>query len=117
MDAALQRIEAAILVVRGHRVLLDADLALLYGVPPKRLNEQVRRNHERFPDDFMFQLTGDEVASFGPPKPSRSTSRSCEPSSAYDGCCKPTSSWLGSSWHWRRSTTRNSASSSMPSAN
>jgi len=61
VDPAAQRIEEAILVVRGHRVLLDADLASLYGVPPKRLNEQVRRNHERFPADFMFQLTGEEV--------------------------------------------------------
>jgi hypothetical protein len=61
VDTAFQRIEEAILVVRGHRVLLDADLASLYGVPPKRLNEQVRRNRERFPGDFMFQLTDEEV--------------------------------------------------------
>ena len=46
-----------ILVVRGQKVMIDADLAELYGVQTKRLNEQVRRNHERFPDDFMFQLT------------------------------------------------------------
>ncbi len=50
----LERIEHAILVLRGHRVMLDANLAALYEVPVKRLNEQVRRNQERFPDDFMF---------------------------------------------------------------
>jgi hypothetical protein len=43
-----------ILVLRGQRVLLDSDLAALYGVTPKRLNEQVRRNQDRFPPDFMF---------------------------------------------------------------
>ncbi len=47
-------------VVRDQRVLLDADLASLYGVPTKRLNEQVRRNLERFPKDFCFQLTPEE---------------------------------------------------------
>jgi hypothetical protein len=51
------RIERSILFYRGHRVMLDADLAALYGVPTKRLNEQVRRNRDRFPEDFMFQLT------------------------------------------------------------
>ena len=50
-----------ILVLRGHRVLLDAHLAALYGVTTKRLNEQVKRNVERFPDDFMFRLTRSEV--------------------------------------------------------
>ena len=56
-------IEALILEIRGHRVILDSNLALLYNVPPKRLNEQVKRNRERFPDDFMFQLTEQEVRS------------------------------------------------------
>ncbi|HEX4943691.1 MAG TPA: ORF6N domain-containing protein [Usitatibacteraceae bacterium] len=46
-----------ILVLRGHKVMIDADLAELYGVETKRLNEQVRRNQARFPRDFMFQLT------------------------------------------------------------
>lgn len=50
-------------VVRGRRVLVDADLAALYGVATKRLNEQVRRNPERFPDDFAFRLTKDEADS------------------------------------------------------
>lgn len=53
-------IENRILVIRGQRVMLDADLADLYGVTTKRLNEQVRRNRGRFPPDFMFKLTTDE---------------------------------------------------------
>jgi hypothetical protein len=56
-----ERIERRILVVRGEKVLLDSDLAALYGVSTKRLNEQVKRNQQRFPPDFMFQLTADEV--------------------------------------------------------
>lgn len=56
-------IESVILLLRGHKVLLDADLAALYGVTTKRLNEQVRRNRSRFPEDFMFRLTSEEVAS------------------------------------------------------
>ena len=47
--------------MRGRRVMLDVDLAAVYGVAPKRLNEQVRRNRGRFPDDFAFQLTLDEA--------------------------------------------------------
>ena len=57
-----ERIQARILTLRGQRVLLDADLAALYGVSTKRLNEQVRRNRRRFPGDFMFQLKQEEVA-------------------------------------------------------
>lgn len=53
-------IDALIFTIRGQKVLLDADLAEIYGVPTKRLNEQVKRNVERFPEDFMFQLTVDE---------------------------------------------------------
>jgi hypothetical protein len=60
--APLERITQAILVVRGHRVIFDADLADLYGVTVKRLLEAVRRNHNRFPVDFMFQLDKQEVA-------------------------------------------------------
>ena len=51
-----------ILVLRGQRVIIDGDLAALYGVTTKRFNEQVRRNRERFPEDFMFQLTAQEAA-------------------------------------------------------
>lgn len=55
-------IARAILLLRGQRVILDAELAALYAVTTKRLNEQVRRNRKRFPDDFIFQLTADEAA-------------------------------------------------------
>jgi hypothetical protein len=55
-------IDRLILVIRGQRVILDADLAALYGVSTKRLNEQVKRNEERFPVDFAFQLTPSEKA-------------------------------------------------------
>ncbi len=57
----MERFERAILLLRGHRVMVDADLAALYGVSIKRLNEQVRRNIKRFPPDFMFQLTAEEA--------------------------------------------------------
>lgn len=53
-------VEKRIFVIRGHRVMLDSDLAELYGVPTKRLNEAVHRNAMRFPEDFMFQLTTEE---------------------------------------------------------
>jgi len=53
----LARIEICILLIRCQKVMIDGDLAELYGVPTKRLNEQVKRNQERFPSDFMFQLT------------------------------------------------------------
>ena len=56
----VERIEQTILLIRGEKVILDADLAVLYGVTTKRLNEQVKRNRERFPGDFMFQLTKEE---------------------------------------------------------
>jgi len=48
-------------LIRGHKVLLDSDLAELYGVPTKRLNEQVRRNEKRFPPDFMLELSHEEA--------------------------------------------------------
>lgn len=53
-------IETRILLIRGQKVMIDSDLANLYGVTTKRLNEQVKRNKERFPLDFMFQLTNEE---------------------------------------------------------
>jgi hypothetical protein len=56
-----ERVERTILVLRGRRVILDSELAALYGVPVKRLNEQVKRNIGRFPEDFAFQLTMEEV--------------------------------------------------------
>ena len=54
-------IRSMIRIIRGQQVMLDRDLALLYGVETKRLNEQVKRNIERFPADFMFQLSKDDV--------------------------------------------------------
>ncbi len=57
-----RRIENLILTVRGQRVMLDSDLARIYGVTTRRLNEQLRRNRDRFPVDFAFQLTPQEFA-------------------------------------------------------
>jgi reverse gyrase len=54
------KIEQRILLVRSEKVIIDADLAEFYGVPTKRLNEQVKRNKNRFPEDFMFQLSPEE---------------------------------------------------------
>src|SRR5277367_1220602 len=54
-------VEENILTLRGHRVMLDRDLAALYEVPTFRLNEAVKRNRQRFPDDFMFQLNVEEL--------------------------------------------------------
>lgn len=59
----IDRVERRIFLIRGHRVMLDSDLARLYGVSTGRLNQQVRRNLTRFPPDFMLQLTPDEVES------------------------------------------------------
>ena len=61
MDKLVERVERRILLVRGHRVMLDSDLAELYGVQTKVLNQAVRRNIERFPGDFMFRLTREEI--------------------------------------------------------
>jgi hypothetical protein len=57
LPVPVEIIERRIYLVRGHKVMLDSDLAELYGVPTFRLNEQVKRNRKRFPDDFMFQLS------------------------------------------------------------
>jgi phage regulator Rha-like protein len=56
----IERIEGLILLIRGHKVILDADLAALYGVETKQLIRAVKRNLPRFPDDFMFQLNEEE---------------------------------------------------------
>jgi predicted DNA binding protein len=70
-------------LIRGHRVLLDSDLAILYGVSTKRLNEQVRRNMDRFPSDFIFSLTDQELAAlrsqFATLKPGRGAHRKYAP--------------------------------------
>ena len=59
---SIERLENLIFLIRGEKVMLDRDLAKLYGVPTGALNQAVRRNRERFPEDFMFQLTSAEVA-------------------------------------------------------
>jgi hypothetical protein len=59
-----QRIESMIILVRGEKVMLDRDLASLYGVTTKALNQAVSRNRSRFPDDFMFQLSTEEFANW-----------------------------------------------------
>src|SRR5438046_704163 len=56
-----ERIDRSIILVRGHKVMLDRDLASLYGVPTKVLLQAVKRNSARFPSDFMFQLSKEEL--------------------------------------------------------
>ena len=63
---AVEGIASRIRTIRGQRVIVDSDLALLYGVPAKRFNEQVRRNLKRFPPDFMFRLENQEFAILRP---------------------------------------------------
>lgn len=63
---APSHLEDQIFIIRGRRVMLDSDLAAIYGVLPKRLNEQVKRNKARFPPDFLFRLTPDEVDALRP---------------------------------------------------
>ena len=58
----VERLENAIFLIRGQKVMLDRDLAELYGVETRILNQSVRRNIERFPPDFMFELTRDEIS-------------------------------------------------------
>ncbi len=58
---SVEKIESKIFQIRGKRVMLDKDLALLYGAKPIALRQQLKRNLERFPEDFMFQLTNEEV--------------------------------------------------------
>ena len=60
-DISVEMMEQAILLIRGQKVMLDADLAQLYGVETKILNKAVKRNLDRFPEDFMFQLTTEEA--------------------------------------------------------
>jgi phage regulator Rha-like protein len=61
LSVPVELIERRIYLVRGHKVMLDADLAELYGVLTKNLNKAVQRNRKRFPSDFMFQLTAEEA--------------------------------------------------------
>ena len=62
MTVPMERVEDRILSIRGHRVILDADLAVLYGVSTGALNQAVKRKADRFPGDFMFRLTAGEGA-------------------------------------------------------
>ncbi len=57
----IERVEQSIYLIRGHKVMLDRDLAVLYGVETRVLNQAVKRNTERFPDDFMFELNREEI--------------------------------------------------------
>lgn len=66
-DLTQPKVESLIFTIRGRQVLLDNDLAMLYGIETKQLNRQVNRNIERFPDDFMFQLTQEEFEFFAVP--------------------------------------------------
>jgi len=61
LSVSIEFVERRIYLIRGHKVMIDEDLAELYGVPTKHLNQQVRRNRKRFPDDFIFQLTKEEA--------------------------------------------------------
>src|SRR5260370_17253555 len=62
--AITSAVESRILFLRHQRVILDADIAQLYGLPVRQLNQQVKRNQERFPSDFVFQLTANKDESF-----------------------------------------------------
>ena len=73
------------MVIRGEKVILDSDLARLYGVETRRLNEQVRRNIDKFPDDFMFQMTNEEFSNL--------KSQFATSSSNWGGRRKPPLSW------------------------
>jgi hypothetical protein len=82
MPVPAERIEPRILLVRAQRVMLDADLAALYGVPTKALNRAVKRNPGRFPEDFMFRLTKAEAEHL---RRQNGTSSSTPPRDSADG--------------------------------
>lgn len=75
----VEQISQAILIVRGRRVLLDSELASLYGVATKRLNEQVKRNFDRFPEDFLFRLSRAEVEALNPSQNATGSQKHREP--------------------------------------
>src|SRR2546425_13001874 len=78
-NLTLQKIAPLIYEIRGERIILDADLARIYGVTTKRLNEQVRRNADRFPDDFAFQLSKEEWEDLRSQNATPSSAKSHEP--------------------------------------
>src|SRR3974390_1692370 len=128
----MERVERAIYVIRGQKVMLDRDLADLYGVETRVLNQAVRRNRDRFPDDFMFSLAREEISSrikhapnericlhrtrrgdafnfFEQPRgPFELTSRSCGHFSGCGECWQPMRTWSAGSTTWEKSTTPNS---------
>lgn len=61
LAVSVQIVERKIYLIRGHKVMIDVDLAELYGVPTRTLNQQIQRNRKRFPEDFMFQLNKEET--------------------------------------------------------
>lgn len=67
LDVSVQFVERRIYLIRGHKVMIDEDLAELYDVPTKVLNQQVKRNLKRFPEDFMFQLSKEEAENLRSP--------------------------------------------------
>jgi hypothetical protein len=75
----VELIERRIYVIRGQKVMLDADLAELYHVPTKRLNEQVKRNPGRFPEDFMFRLKAEEVEILNQSQIATGSQKHCDP--------------------------------------
>ena len=83
-----EHVQSRILVLRGQRVLLDADLATLYGVTTKRLNEQLKRNARKFPEDFVFQLSAEEAAQLPRLKPQNATSKPGDPSRSQNATLK-----------------------------
>jgi hypothetical protein len=94
----VERIEGTIIVLRGHRVILDENLAKLYEVEVKVLNQAVKRNNERFPEDFMFQLNDEETrflrSQFVTLKHGRGQHRTGLPLKALDKNTIPSSRWF-----------------------
>ena len=119
----MANIETKILLIRGQKVMLDADLAELYGVETKRLNEQMRRNIERFPEDFMFRLSAKEKAEvvancdhlaklkYSPTLPYAFTEHGAL--MLGNVLKSDRASW----WRWKRTTASNSKPSLKPSTN
>ena len=103
--------------------MLDYDLAVLYGVETRALKQAVRRNSDRFPEDFMFELTGEEIDLLVSQTviPSRGklggAALSCEPSFGRASCFFPMPTWPASWQSWKQNTTTNFGSSLMPFAN
>src|SRR5438876_5174768 len=90
-DALAVQVERRIFLVRGQKVMLDTDLAELYRVPTKSLNLAVKRNADRFPEDFMFQLTDDEAAVIFPTLSPNKASRCFPAFCGVRGPCRSTS--------------------------